>query len=119
MLAEEVGHLPEEVLVLGFEAVAVTGEIEHLEALVGADESVNHAGGICRVDIVVHVACHQQQVTFEAAGKLLVGADVVRECRVTLNNAVLVLLLLDVLFYTVVLLAPPVVVDAVVVVSGT
>ena len=77
MLAEEVGHLPEEVLVLGLKTVAVAGEEEHLEALVGADEGIDDACGVCRVHIVVHITCYQQQVSLETPGKLLVGADVV------------------------------------------
>ena len=44
MLAEEVGHLPEEVLILALKAVAVAWEVEHLETLVGADEGIYHAG---------------------------------------------------------------------------
>ena len=77
VLAEEVGHLPEEVLVLGLEPVAVAWEVEHFKALVGADEGIYHAGCVRRVHIVVHVTCHQQQVALEAACKLLVGADIV------------------------------------------
>ena len=77
VLAEEVGHLPEEVLVLCLKTVAVTWEEEHLKALVGADECINNTGGVRRVHIVVHVTGNQQQMTLEAACKFLVGADVV------------------------------------------
>ena len=119
VLAEEVGHFPEEVFVHSLEAVALAGEYKHLKAFVGADESIHYACGVGRVNVVVHVACHQQQVSLEAACKLLVGTDVVRECGVALNDTLLVCLLLDILLYTMVLLAPPVVVDTVVVVAGT
>ena len=119
VLAEEVSHLPEEVLVHGVEAVALAWENHSLETLVGAYEGVNHACGVGRVYVVVHITCNQHEVTLETACELLICADVVRECGVALNDTVLTGLLLYVLLDTMVLLAPPVVVDAVVVVSGT
>ena len=77
VLAEEVGHLPEEVFVHGLKSVTLSGENEHLEAFVGTDKSIYHAGGICRVYIVVHVAGNEQKVSFEAFCKFLIGADAV------------------------------------------
>ncbi len=110
VFGEVVGQLPEEVLVHRAEAVVLAGQDEHVEALVGLDKGVDHAYRIARVDVVVHVAVHQQQVPFQARGQLGVGRYLVDERGV----AVLVDLLLD----AVVLLAPPAVVDAVVVVAG-
>ena len=77
MLAEEVGHLPEEVFVLALKAVTVTRQIEHFKTFVGAYESIYHASGVRGVYIVVHIACHQQQVAFETACKFLIGAYIV------------------------------------------
>ena len=62
MFAEEVGHLPEEIFILGLKAVAVAGENEHLKAFVGAYEGVYNAGCVRGVHIVVHITGYKQQV---------------------------------------------------------
>ena len=84
-------------------------EDEHIETLVGADQGVDHADGVGRVDVVVDVAVHQHQMAFQVGGDLRIGLDAVDEGRVAL---------VDLLQDTVMLLAPPAVVDAVVVVAG-
>ena len=84
MLAEEVGHLPEEVFVHAAERVALSRQQKYVEAFVGFYQGVNHSDGVCGVHVVVHVSCHKHQVTFQTAGKLLVGAYAVGECCVCL-----------------------------------
>ena len=119
VLAEEIGHLPEEELVHGVEAVALARENHCLETFVGAYEGINHACGVGWVYVVVYITSYQHEVTLEPACELLISADVVRECSVALDDSVFTGSLLHVLLDTVVLLTPPVVIDAVVVVSGT
>ena len=89
--------------------MALAREDEHVETLVGADQGVDHADGVGRVDVVVDVAVHQHQMAFQVGGDLRIGLDAVDEGRVAL---------VDLLQDTVMLLAPPAVVDAVVVVAG-
>ena len=62
-LAVPVGHPPEEVFVHVAEAVALARQDEHLEALVGADQGIDHADGVARAHVVVDVARHQHQVS--------------------------------------------------------
>ena len=83
---------------------------QHLETLVGADEGIHHADGVARVDIVVHVAVHEQQVALEVLGQGLVLVHAVVEGGVALGG--------NLLENAVVLFAPPAVVHAVVVVAG-
>ena len=104
-----VGKAPEEIFIHVAEAVALAREDEHVETLVGADQGVDHADGVGRVDVVVDVAVHQHQVAFQVGCDLRIGLDAVDEGRVAL---------VDLLQDTVMLLAPPAVVDAVVVVAG-
>ena len=104
-----VGHAPEEIFVHVTEAVTLAREDQHVEPLVGSNQSVDHADGVGRVDVVVDVPVYKHQVAFQIGCNLRIGLDAVDERGVTL-----VYLLQD----SVMLLAPPTVVDAVVVVSG-
>ena len=60
MFAEEVCHFPEEIFVHCLETVTLSGKYKHLETLVGAYKSIYHTGGVCWVNVVVHISCYQQ-----------------------------------------------------------
>ena len=89
--------------------MALAGEQDIFETLVGADQRIRDTDGVGRVDIVVHVTVDQHQVTLEAGGQFLVRLDAVDERSVCL---------VDLFEDAVVLFAPPAVVDAVVMVAG-
>ena len=66
MLCEVVGHTPEEVFVHIAEAVALTGQEQHIEALVRADKCIDNTQGVTGVYILVDVAVNEQQMTLKA-----------------------------------------------------
>ena len=82
---------------------------EYIEAFVRPDEGIDDPDGVGRMNIVVHVARAEQEMTFQILCQLRVGLDVIYECGIPV---------FDFLLDSVVLLAPPSVVDAVVVVAG-
>ena len=65
MLAVEIGHPPEEVLVHIAESVSLTGKKQQVEALVGPYQGVDHPDGVCRIHIVIHISCAEQQMSLE------------------------------------------------------
>ena len=107
---EVVDEPPVEIFVHVAEAVALAGEDEHVEAFARPDERIDDAEGVGRVDVVVDVAVHEEQVALEARGYLGVGGDFVGKSGVALLG--------DDFLDAVVGLAPPAVVDAVIVVAG-
>ena len=102
MLREVIDATPEDVVRHRAEPVADARQQHEVEALVRADQRVNHAIGPRRMHVVVDVAGDQQQLALEILGDVLVLLDVVFEL-----DLVAFLDLAD----AVVLLAPPPVID--------
>ena len=107
-LAVVVGHTPEEVFVHIAESVALAGEDEHVETLVGADEGIDDTDRVRRMHIVVDITVHEHEVALQVGGNLRIGLDGIYEGCVAC---------LDLLFDSVMLFAPPAVVDVVVMVA--
>ena len=105
-----VNQSPVEILIHIAKAVALRGQIEHIETLVGANQGVHYARGVARVDIVVNLAVYEQQVALQLLGNLGVAADIVNKCGVTL--------VANLFLHAVVSLTPPAGVNRVVVVSS-
>lgn len=84
------------------------GRISMSKRLVRADEGIDHANGIGRMDIVVNVTVHEHEVAFQVGSDLWIRFDRIYECGIAG---------LHFLRDSVMLFAPPPVVDAVVVVS--
>ena len=55
IVGEVVNQTPVEILVHIAKAVALRGQIEHIETLVGANQGVHYARGVAWVDIVVNL----------------------------------------------------------------
>ena len=84
-----VGHFPEEVFVHVAETMPLAWKDEHIESLVRADECINDADGVGRIDSVVDIAMDQQQMTFQAGCNFLVGVDMVDEGSIALRDLLL------------------------------
>ena len=110
VLAEEVDHTPIEVFIHIAESVALLRQIEHLEALAGAYQGIGHACGVGGVHIVVDVAVHKHQVTFELACYLGIGGYLIHKCGIAFFA--------HFFLHAVMGFAPPAVVDVVVVIAG-
>ena len=79
VLREVVDAPPEHVVAHRREAVALARQQDEVEALVGADERVDHAVRAGRVHVVVDVAGDEQQLALQVLGDVLVLVDVVLE----------------------------------------
>ena len=88
--------------------MALSRQDKHVETLVRADESIDHADGVRRMHVVVNVAVHKHEVAFQVLGNLRVGLDGIYECSISG---------LDFLLNAMVLFAPPAVVNVVVMVT--
>src|SRR5450756_804762 len=73
VFAEVLGPRPVEPLATDW--VAGAGDDDHVETLVGLDERVHQAQGIRRMDVVVDVAVHEQQLALEVLGDLGILVD--------------------------------------------
>ena len=109
ILAEVIDESPIEVLIHIAKAVALSRQEEHVEALAGTDEVIDHTHGIGWMHVVINVAMHDEETSLEFRSKLLVVSHLIDKCGVSLCG--------DFLTYAVVLFAPPSVVDGVVVVA--
>ena len=109
MLGEVIHQTPVEILVHIAEAVTLCWQIEHIETLVGANQSIHHARGVTWVYVVVNLAVYQHQMTLQVACNLWVALDAVKECCVAL--------VIHLLLHAVVSLAPPAVVNLIIVVT--
>ena len=92
------------------ESVVFSGENEHVEAFARFDEGIGQPVGGRRRDILVHVACHQQQLAFQIACQFCVGGDVGGESCLPVYGIGLFLQPVE-------RFAPPLYVDVVVVVA--
>ena len=102
-------HSPIEILVHIAKSVTLCRQIQHIEALVCANQSVCHARRVSWVNIVVNLTVNKHLMPLQTTCQLGVTADSVNECSVAL--------VAHLLLYAVVCLAPPAVVDSVVVVT--
>ena len=57
---------------------------KHVETLVGADKGIDDTYRIGRMHIVVNVSGAEQEMPFQVLRELLVGLDMIYECRVAL-----------------------------------
>ncbi len=99
-------------------AVALAGQDDEVEVFACLNQGVRHAERVAGVDVVVHVARHEQEVALEVACQLGVGFDFALEGALL---AVAVHGVFDGVFLlpdAVVGLPPPLVVHVVVVVAG-
>ena len=62
VLGEVVAHSPEEVFGHIAKAVTLAGQHEHVKALVGADECINHSEGVAGVYVIVDVTGYEHQM---------------------------------------------------------
>ena len=111
VVGKVVNQTPVEILVHIAKAVALRGQVEHIETLVGANQCIYYTRCISGVNVVVNLAVNEQQVSLQLLGNLGVAADFVNECGVAL--------VAHLLLYAVVSLAPPAVVNLVIVVTRT
>ena len=111
IVREVVNQTPVEILVHIAKAVALRRQVEHIETLVSANQSIHYARCISGVNVVVNLAVNEQQVALQLLGNLGVAADFVNKCGVAL--------VVNLLLYAVVSFAPPAVVNLVIVVTRT
>ena len=111
IVREVVNQTPVEILVHIAKTVALRGQVEHIETLVGANQCIYYTRCISGVNVVVNLAVNEQQVARQLLGNLGVAADFVNKCGVAL--------VVNLLLYAVVSLAPPTVLNLVVVVTRT
>ena len=110
IVREVVNQTPVEILVHIAKAVALRRQVEHIETLVSANQSIHYARCISGVNVVVNLAVNEQQVALQLLCNLGVAANLIDEsCVALIANSLL---------HAVVSLAPPAVVDLVVVVTS-
>ena len=107
-LAIVIGHAPEEILIHVAETMTLAREDEHIETLVRTNEGIDYANSVRRMNVIVDVAVHEHQVSFQVGSYLRISLDRVNKCGISCSY-----LLLD----SVMLLAPPSVINVVVMVS--
>src|SRR5581483_3203206 len=95
MIGEEVPHPLREIGLIIREGMALARKDQHIKALIGFDQRVNQPHGVGRVDIVVHIAMDEQQVSLQVGRQLRVGRDADLELDFLLDLGFLFLFLLD------------------------
>ena len=109
MLREVVHKSPVEVLVHVAEAMTLIREHKHVETFSCLDQSIDHAGSISRMHIVIDVSMHKKKMAFQLGCDLRICTYLIYERGISLCTY----FLLD----TMMGFAPPSVINAVVVIS--